>query len=214
MSGTRGTTVNTVCRAPLAQRRQTLLVVSLRDAGGSRTHFKLLCRQPPCRLAPASIRKCPRQESNLVFDLRRVACESGTPRGQRLSFSTSPRSRTPSCRFEVCRAHPSHSQGEVARPGIEPGLAASEAGVRSGTLTGQMFQYLDLESNQDLNFRTVPCGPLHYRDMEPTAGFAPASIGLQNRCLSVRPRRQARARGFEPRPPVLEAGCSPRSTLV
>ena len=26
--------------------------------------------------------KCPRQESNLVFDLRRVACESGTPRGQ------------------------------------------------------------------------------------------------------------------------------------
>lgn len=25
--------------------------------------------------------------------------------------STSPGSRTPSCRFEVCRAHPSHSQG-------------------------------------------------------------------------------------------------------
>src|SRR5262245_27031619 len=50
--------------------------------------------------------------------------------------------------------------------------------------------------------------------MEPTAGVAPASIGLQNRCLAVRPRRQARARGFEPRPPVLEAGYSPRSTLV
>src|SRR3989338_5031842 len=34
----------------------TLLV---RDAGGSRTHFKLLCRQPPCRLAPASIVQVP-----------------------------------------------------------------------------------------------------------------------------------------------------------
>ena len=105
-------------------------------------------------------------------------------------------------------------KAQVARPGIEPGLRASEALVRSGTLTGHRCQYLDLESNQDLNFRTVPCGPLHYRDMEPTAGVAPASIGLQNRCLAVRPRRQARARGFEPRPPVLEAGCSPRSTLV
>jgi hypothetical protein len=35
-----------------SKRHQTLLK---RDAGGSRTHFKLLCRQPPCRLAPASV---------------------------------------------------------------------------------------------------------------------------------------------------------------
>ena len=28
-----------------------------------------------------------------------------------LTYTTSPRSRTPSCRFEVCRANPSHSQG-------------------------------------------------------------------------------------------------------
>ena len=106
-------------------------------------------------------------------------------------------------------------KAQVARPGIEPGLRASEARVRSGTLTGQICQYLDLESNQDLNFRTVPCGPLHYRDVEPTAGFAPASAGLQDRRLSIfEPRRQARVRGVEPRRPVLEAGCSPRSTLV
>ena len=98
----------------------------IRDAGGSRTHFKLLCRQPPGRLAPASS-KCPRQESNLVFDLRRVACESGTPRGQCLSFSTPPRSRTPSCRFEVCRALRHTRKAQVARPGIEPDLRASEA---------------------------------------------------------------------------------------
>jgi hypothetical protein len=33
-------------------------------------------------LAPSSLPKCPRQELDLVFDLRRVACESGTLRGQ------------------------------------------------------------------------------------------------------------------------------------
>ena len=71
--------------------------------------LKLLCRQQPNRLAPASnfisdfglwiadyksqfsirnpkfaIRncQCPRQESDLVLDLRGVACESGTPRGR------------------------------------------------------------------------------------------------------------------------------------
>ena len=65
-------------------------------------------------------------------------------------------------------------KAQVARSGIEPDLRASEALVRSGTLTGHRVHYLDLESNQNLNFRTVLCGPLHYRDMEPTAGFAPA----------------------------------------
>ncbi len=32
--------------------------------------------------------------------------------------------------------------------------------------------------------------------------------------FSVEPRRQARVRGVEPRRAVLEAACSPRSTLV
>ena len=157
----------------------------------------------------------PRQELNLVLDLRRVVCESGTPRGQ-LSFLAPRRGVEPRLADSKSAVLIHHTRkAQVARPGIEPGPTASEAGMRSGTLTGQIFQYLDLESNQDLNFRTVPCGPLHYRDMEPTAGFAPASAGLQDRRLSIiEPRRQARARGFEPRPPVLEAGCSPRSTLV
>ena len=71
---------------------------SVKDAGGSRTHFRLLCRQPPCRLAPASV-KCPRQESNLVYELRGLACESGTLQEHVVSFfqSTPPGSRTPSC---------------------------------------------------------------------------------------------------------------------
>ena len=77
-----------------------------RDAGGSRTHFRPGCNRPPGRLAPASLnvvgktgtgsevfrgacprfsndkRTCPRQESNLVRDVRSVACDSSTPRGR------------------------------------------------------------------------------------------------------------------------------------
>jgi hypothetical protein len=73
------------------------------------------CRPPPGRQAPAPswLRPspggpCPRQESNLVPDLRRVACASVTPRGH-LS------------KQDLCR---------VPHPGIEPGLAASKTAVR------------------------------------------------------------------------------------
>ena len=76
-------------------------------------------------------------------------------------------------------------------------------------------KYLDLESNQDLDFRRVLCDPLHHRDMGPTTGFAPASSGLQDRRLSRSSHvGKARAQGFEPCPSVLEADCSPRSTLA
>ena len=93
-------------------------LISFKDAGGSRTRLELLCRQSPCRLASASqtgqsgeatdqrrsVRvlwslasgllpiQCPRQELNLVLDLRRVGCESGTPRGQIRGDQASPRS--------------------------------------------------------------------------------------------------------------------------
>ena len=48
---------------------------------------------------------CPRQELNLVYDLRKVACGSGTLRGH----------------FILDR---------ILRPGVEPGLAASKTAVR------------------------------------------------------------------------------------
>lgn len=55
--------------------------------------------------------KHPAEESNLVRQIRSLQCS------------------------------PSHPQGviffPVARPGIEPGPTASEAGMRSGTLTGR-----------------------------------------------------------------------------
>src|SRR5439155_11074499 len=44
------------------------------------------CSRWPGRLAPASrFWQYPRQESNLILDLRRVACASTTPRGRQLS---------------------------------------------------------------------------------------------------------------------------------
>ena len=47
--------------------------------------------------------ECPRQESNLVYDLRKVACDPAHSEDV-LSVSTPPRSRTPSCGFEDRRA--------------------------------------------------------------------------------------------------------------
>ena len=54
-----------------------------------------------------------------------------------LLFSTPPGSRTPSCRFEVCRA------------------------VRHT----RRAKYPDLDSNQGLDLRRVRCYPLHHRDI-------------------------------------------------
>ena len=48
-----------------------------KDARGNRTHF---CRVAAGRLAVWLERQCPRQESNLAYDLRRVACLRHTPR--------------------------------------------------------------------------------------------------------------------------------------
>ena len=74
-----------------------------RDAGGSRTHLDRTCSRPACRLAPASRYQRPRQESNLVYDLRKVVCGPAHSEDV-LSFSSPLRNRTPSCRSEVCRA--------------------------------------------------------------------------------------------------------------
>ena len=54
----------------------------------------------------------------------------------------------------------------------------------SATPSGRV-KYPDLESNQDQDLRRVSCDPLHYRDVEPTAGLAPASFRLQGGRLSM-----------------------------
>ena len=68
------------------------------------------------------------------------------------SLSAPPRNRTSSCSFEHCRADPAHSQGifrpPVVRPGIEPGLAASETAVRFRHTHGLFRQSRRLDSHQ------------------------------------------------------------------
>lgn len=105
-----------------------------RDAGGSRTHWMRLCRPPPRRVTSASSIQCPCQESNLVYDLRRVACVHHTPR----TNNTPPRNRTsPDC-FEGSHASSTPAGHEpVSRPGIEPGPGPSESPMRSATPSGQ-----------------------------------------------------------------------------
>ena len=135
-----------------------------------------------------------------------------TPRT--ISLSAPPRNRTPSCRFEDCHAiRHTRRASSVSRPGSNLDLTFGGS-VRSAH--HRDIQYPDLESNQDQGLRRALCDPLHHRDStsEPTTGFAPASCGLQNRRLAVRPRRQAGVRGFEPRAAALETASSPRRTLL
>ena len=134
--------------------------------------MELLCRQSPCRLAPASEIKCPRQELNLAFDLRRVACESTTLRGQATEHGPrawperravvanntvsrqAPRQGIEPClavsRTAVLVRHTRRAffNQSVARPGIEPGLAASEAAVRLRHTHGLFTQSRRLDSHQ------------------------------------------------------------------
>ncbi len=92
--------------------------------------------------------------------------------------------------------------------------------------TRKATQYPDLDSNQDLKLRRLGrrrhgrrWSTIRYTSgtrsffSAPTTGFA-ISLFTRQAPFSVEPRRQARVRGFEPRAPALETGCSPRSTLV
>jgi hypothetical protein len=136
---------------------------------------------------------CPRQESNLALDLRRVACAPSHPED-----------------VSEC----SHT---IPRPGVEPGLAASKAAVPSATLAGSA---LARSRTWSATFGGSRANPSHSKGYEssskPTAGLEPASTCLQDRRLAFRPRRQypdaAGVQGFEPCLRVLEARCSPRST--
>jgi hypothetical protein len=107
------------------------------------------CRPPPGRQAPAPCvlrpspgGPCPRQESNLVSDLRKVVCASVTPRGLR---SKRDRSRAPHPGIEPGLAaskaavRPPHPRGNsrVPSPGVEPGPRPSESRVPSVTRRGR-----------------------------------------------------------------------------
>ena len=128
--------------------------------------------------------KCPCQESNLVYDLRRVACVHHTPRTiikshYRGSPSSSlsvggnpyspPRNRTsPDC-FEG-----SHASSTPAGQFL---IRTTAVGLRPRYSLGGLPCFRSLESNQGLDLRRVPCNPLHYRDKQHRL----SSLGDQDR---------------------------------
>ena len=132
-----------------------------------------------------------------------------------------------------------HSAFKIARPGIEPGLRPSQSRVQSATLTG--CKYRVRESNPVPQFRRLRCYPAHPHGMFSiptwnrtrtwTLGESCAiryTIEIWGRRLDLHQHQpvyktgaslfghvgKARAQGVEPCPSVLEADCSPRSTLV
>jgi hypothetical protein len=91
----------------------------------------------PCRRVKVAI-ECPRRESNLVFDLRRVACESITPRGRANRSGTGIIG----------------GPDRAPCPGVEPGLTASKAAVRPPHSQGKCPRQ---ESNLVFDLRRVAC---------------------------------------------------------
>ena len=170
--------------------------------------------------------KCRRQESNLIFELRGLACESGTLRRHCFSFSTPPRNRTSSGRFEVCHAvH--HTRRAFQRFSIPTWDRTRTFGgshaIRYTTGTCSSFSVptwirtrtKTLGRSCAVRYTIGTSFPSRADDWIRTSINRPKKATQSKPApFSVEPRRQARARGVEPRPPVLEAGCSPRSTLV
>ena len=136
--------------------------------------------------------QCPTEESNLVWQFRRLPC------------------------------HPVHLQGvsiQVSRPGLEPGSGPSEGPMRS-LAPSRPISVPTWSRTRARAFRSAPCDPLHHRDVLSGAdGWTCTSI---NRFTGPAPSLfghvgfssfEARA-GFEPRTMALETICSPRSTLL
>ena len=149
---------------------------------------KLLCRQPPYRLAPASL-------SVLARNRTWTSTFAG---------------------LHAHPAHPEDVNLVAARRGVEPRLAVSKTAVRSGTLAGCVNQYPDLDLNQGLDLRRVRCNPLHHRDKQSRRLDLHQHLPVYKTgaFCSRATSAKARARGVEPRGAVLEAAGSPRSTLV
>ena len=196
----------------------------IRGAGGSRTHSKLLCRQPPCRLAPAP--RYPVSSPGVEPGPRPSQGRVQVPHTPRTFFlSALPRNRTSSGSFEDCCATPVHLQGkrldQESNPGTDRRLVVDLRRVLCDPLHHRDPKRPDLESNQGQGLRRALCNPLHYRDMflrsraddwtctSMTAVYKTAASLFGHVGLS-----QAGARGFEPRRAALEAASSPRRTLL
>ncbi len=138
--------------------------------------------------------QCPRQESNLVFDLRRVACDP--QHSEDILSSAPPRNRTSSGSFEDCHAFPAHPQGVHSSVstrirtwiwtfGLSYAIPCTIETFSTSIPTWSRTRRAPPGSG-GRGFRKALCEPLHHRDelSEPTTGFAPAWSGLQDRRLS------------------------------
>jgi hypothetical protein len=190
-----------VSGGPCAAGRAGTTEASLRrNAGGSRTHYQPLCRRPPHRVAPAldelkEFQKCPRQDSDLVLDLRRVACDPPHSEDvyKSLLSGTPPRIRTSSGSFEGCRASTTLA-GHFTKLALKENETPDGSSAAADRLAGRFhvstwirtrtrtFGGSDaLRYTIETNFT---CSPFAHHQRGPTAGFAPASSCLQDRRLS------------------------------
>ena len=158
----------------------------IRSADGSRTHLKLLCRQPPCRLASAPSHSVPSPgiEPGLRRSHSRVLVRH-TPR----TLRSAPRRgiERASCRFVVCRALRYTRRASVS------------------TRTRTWIWTFGLSDAILCTIETLRADDWIRTSIERFTRPPP---------FSVEPRRQAGARGFEPRGAALETASSPRRTLL
>lgn len=123
-------------RAPLARRYHCLVKRRRWESNPLQNRFAGGCRAVWLQ---RQVIQCPRQESNLVYDLRRVACSSVTLR--RLARQKVPRRgiepRLAVSRTAVRSGTPAGHFQSVSRPGIEPGPGPSEGPMRSVTPSRQ-----------------------------------------------------------------------------
>ena len=107
--------------------------------------------------------QCPCQESNLVLDLRGVACESGTLQGQLVETHLAEESnlvlqiRSLPCSSVTLARHSSPSRNRT--------WSKSFGSSRAVRHTHGPLRRPNLESNQDQDLRSVLCCPLHHRDL-------------------------------------------------
>ena len=102
---------------------------AVRDAGGSRTHWRAVLQ---AAALPSG--------SSVTSVLARNRTWTSTFAG-----------------LHAHPAHPEDVNLVAARRGVEPRLAVSRTAVRSGTLAGCVNQYPDLDLNQGLDLRRVQC---------------------------------------------------------
>ena len=124
--------------------------------------------------------QCPRQDSNLRYDLRRVACDSATLRGPRPARQASrvvggSRTRRRDIHRVACQPlQHDHHRCPVPRPGFEPGTPRSKRGMMVPFHhRGFSLERKVRESNPPLHFRRPT---LAEWSGQPISGYLPNQV--------------------------------------